>query len=231
MVGAYLVGDASASTAVVLCADAPGWRAPGVRQFAELLNKESGALVVVPDLARGDTWYGDADPAARARDANFADWQKGHPPSRVARDIAAIGAALRERGAKRVCVVGVGTGAVPVAELLGRTEKEKSEEPSMDAGVLACAIGLGASAASDAAASGIPTLFVWGGGDTAAARAQAVVTEVETRKTQNKWKSVVAAGASEFFVFANEKAEGGDGDRRAETAKAVSAWFGMTNDR
>jgi len=56
-----------------------------------------------------------------------------------------------------------------------------------------------------------------------------VVTKVETRKTQNKWKSVVAAGASEFFVFANEKAEGGD--RRAETAKAVSAWFGMTNDR
>jgi hypothetical protein len=58
-----------------------------------------------------------------------------------------------------------------------------------------------------------------------------VVTKVETRKTQNKWKSVVAVGASEFFVFANEKAEGGDGDRRAETAKAVSAWFGMTNDR
>ena len=111
MVGAYLVGDPSAADAVLVAADAPGWRAPGVRRFARLLHRASGALVVVPDLARGDTWYGDPDPAKRTREKTFAEWRGGHPAERIAADAAAVGVALRERGATRVAAVGVGMGA------------------------------------------------------------------------------------------------------------------------
>jgi hypothetical protein len=115
-----LVGDPSAADAVVVAADAPGWRAPGVRRFARLLHRQSGALVVVPDLARGDTWYGDPDPAKRTKEKTFLEWRRGHPAERVAADAAAVGVALRERGATRVAAVGVGSGAGAVAALLGK---------------------------------------------------------------------------------------------------------------
>ena len=101
MVGAYLVGDPSAADAVLVAADAPGWRAPGIRRFARLLHRVSGALVVVPDLARGDTWYGDPDPAKRTREKTFAEWRGGHPAERIAADAAAIHNLKRGRPSAR----------------------------------------------------------------------------------------------------------------------------------
>lgn len=223
------MGDARAATAVVIAADAPGWRAPGVRRFARLLHKNSNALVVVPDLARGDTWYGDPDPAKRAGDKKFAEWQKGHPATRVAADAAAVGVALRERGATRVGVVGVGTGANAVAALLGETdknEKKKSDDTreTADVGVILCPIGLDVNVASDAASSVTPTMFVWGGGEGTQNQEAFTTRCATTSKTENKWKSKTFPSAPEFFAFAGES-DDAVGDDELANAKVIAEWL------
>ena len=257
--GAYLVGDPSAADAVVVAADAPGWRAPGVRRFARLLHRASGALVVVPDLARGDTWYGDPDPAKRAREKTFAEWRRGHPAERVAADAAAVGVALRERGATRVAAVGVGSGAGAVAALLGKRagkdagsgdaaarEKKKNEEDAddapteatMDAGAVACAVHLDAASAGRAAASGVPVLFVWGGGDGAAAAKEATDAAAEATAgasapangdatAKKRWRSVSFGDAGEHFCFFGADAGAADdADARVvDAANEIARWM------
>jgi hypothetical protein len=245
VVGAYLVGDQSAPDAVVVAADAPGWRAPGVRRFARLLHSESNALVVVPDLARGDTWYGDPDPVKRAGDKNFEEWQRGHPAERLAADAAAVGVALRERGATRVAVVGVGTGAGAVAALLGKKasgEEKKSEDEetktreTMDAGAVACAVGLDAASASRAADSGVPTLFVWGGGASAAQQMEKTNAAAEGNAGESaprRWRCTSYPDADEHFAFFSrlsrdgEEASGGENPTRheIEATKSIAEWI------
>jgi len=240
VVGAYLVGDPSAADAVLVAADAPGWRAPGVRRFARLLHRASGALVVVPDLARGDTWYGDPDPAKRAREEAFAEWRRGSaPPERVAADAAAVGAALRERGAKRVAAVGVGTGAGAVAALLGKRASDESAgggggsggasatKETMDAGAVACAVDLDAASAGRAAASGVPVLFVWGGGDGATA-ARKAAEETAGVAAPGRWRSVAFGDAGEHFAFFSESAASSadDADARVvDAADEIARWM------
>jgi len=240
VVGAYLVGDPSAADAVLVAADAPGWRAPGVRRFARLLHRASGALVVVPDLARGDTWYGDPDPAKRAREKAFAEWRRGSAPAeRVAADAAAVGAALRERGAKRVAAVGVGTGAGAVAALLGKRASDESAgwgggsggggggddasatKETMDAGAVACAVDLDAASAGRAAASGVPVLFVWGGGDSAAA-ARKAAEETAGVAAPGRWRSVAFGDAGEHFAFFSESAASSADDADARVVDAAN---------
>lgn len=259
MVGAYLVGDPSAADAVVVAADAPGWRAPGVRRFARLLHRASGALVVVPDLARGDTWYGDPDPAKRTKEKTFLEWRRGHPAERVAADAAAVGVALRERGATRVAAVGVGSGAGAVAALLGKRagkdagsgdgaarEKKKNEDDAdgaptdatMDAGAVACAVHLDAASAGRAAASGVPVLFVWGGGDGAAAAKEATDAAAEETAgasapaggdatAKNLWRSVSFGDADEHFCFFGADAGAADdADARVvDAANEIVRWM------
>ena len=240
MVGAYLVGDPSAADAVLVAADAPGWRAPGVRRFARLLHRASGALVVVPDLARGDTWYGDPDPAKRAREKAFAEWRRGSAPAeRVAADAAAVGAALRERGAKRVAAVGVGTGAGAVAALLGKRASDESAgwgggsgggggddasatKETMDAGAVACAVDLDAASAGRAAASGVPVLFVWGGGDGATAARKAAEETAEETAAPGRWRSVAFGDAGEHFAFFIESAASSADDADARVVDAAN---------
>ena len=253
MVGAYLVGDPSAADAVLVAADAPGWRAPGVRRFARLLHRASGALVVVPDLARGDTWYGDPDPAKRAREKAFAEWRRGSAPAeRVAADAAAVGAALRERGAKRVAAVGVGTGAGAVAALLGKRASDESAggggssggggggggggddasatKETMDAGAVACAVDLDAASAGRAAASGVPVLFVWGGGDGATAARKAAEESAGAAGAHGaRWRSVAFGDADEHFAFFREsevKNDADDADARVvDAANEIVQWM------
>ena len=239
MVGAYLVGDASAADAAVVAADAPGWRAPGVRRFARLLHRASGALVVVPDLARGDTWYGDPDPAKRTREKTFAEWRGGHPAERIAADAAAVGVALRERGATRVAAVGVGMGAGAVAALLGKRTNDRgsgdgpgsrtsSGEPTketMDAGAVACAVDLDAASAGRAAASGVPVLFVWGGGDSAAA-ARKAAEETAGVAAPGRWRSVAFGDAGEHFAFFGaDAATAADDSRAVDAANDIVDWM------
>ena len=254
MVGAYLVGDPSAADAVLVAADAPGWRAPGVRRFARLLHRASGALVVVPDLARGDTWYGDPDPAKRAGEGVRGVAPGLSPPERVAADAAAVGAALRERGAKRVAAVGVGTGAGAVAALLGKRASDESAggggggsgggggggggggddasatKETMDAGAVACAVDLDAASAGRAAASGVPVLFVWGGGDGAtAARNAAEETAGAAGAHGSRWRSVAFGDADEHFAFFREsevKNDADDADARVvDAANEIVQWM------
>ena len=239
MVGAYLVGDPSAADAVLVAADAPGWRAPGVRRFARLLHRASGALVVVPDLARGDTWYGDPDPAKRTREKTFAEWRGGHPAERIAADAAAVGVALRERGATRVAAVGVGMGAGAVAALLGKRTNDRgsgdgpgsrtsSGEPTketMDAGAVACAVDLDAASAGRAAASGVPVLFVWGGGDSAAA-ARKAAEETAGVAAPSRWRSVAFGDAGEHFAFFGaDAATAADDSRAVDAANDIVDWM------
>ena len=247
MVGAFLVGDPSAADAVVVAADAPGWRAPGVRRFARLLHRVSGALVVVPDLARGDTWYGDPDPTKRTREKTFAEWRQGHPAERAAADAAAVGVALRERGATRVAAVGVGTGAGAVAALLAKqtnlarggsegsgdgtreTRDSSSAKETMDAGAVACAVDLDAATAGRAAAAGVPLLFVWGGGDGAAAAREATAAAAEAAAgaaAPGRWRSVAFGDAGEHFAFFGaDAATAADDSRAVDAANDIVDWM------
>ena len=87
-----------------------------------------GTLVVTPDLWRGDMWYGDPSPAARAKTDDFREWARGHRPAKIAADLRAVVAALRERGAERVAVVGLGLGANAVANLAAAGNKAGEEK-------------------------------------------------------------------------------------------------------
>ena len=169
------------------------------------------------------------DPAKRAGDKKFAEWQKGHPATRVAADAAAVGVALRERGATRVGVVGVGTGANAVAALLGETdknEKKKSDDTreTADVGVILCPIGLDVNVASDAASSVTPTMFVWGGGEGTQNQEAFTTRCATTSKTENKWKSKTFPSAPEFFAFAGES-DDAVGDDELANAKVIAEWL------
>ena len=73
----------------------------------------------------------------------------------------------------------------------------------MDAGAVACAVDLDAASAGRAAASGVPVLFVWGGGDGAtAARNAAEETAGAAGAHGSRWRSVAHFGdADEHFAF------------------------------
>lgn len=245
--GAYLVGAADARRAIVVAADAPGWRANGARRFARRLAAD-GALVVTPDLWRGDTWYGDPSPAARAKTDDFREWARGHRPAKIAADLRAVVAALRERGAERVAVVGLGLGANAVANLAaagneaGEERVEASAETAREtttpassaaadrrgdahsACALVCAMDLDAVAAGETAAAKPPALFVWGGGeeqDAARAAIDFIAEERAGDAEEGKWASEAFADAAADFAFAEE------GDEAAERAAAelVLRWM------
>mmetsp|Transcript_37958 Transcript_37958/g.94051 ORF Transcript_37958/g.94051 Transcript_37958/m.94051 type:complete len:288 (+) Transcript_37958:1366-2229(+) len=247
VVGAYLVGDPMAEEAVCIAADAAGWRAPGVRRFARKLATRGGALVVIPDLHRGDTWYGDPAPVARAG-ADFDSWAAAHPAERVASDIAFVIAALRERGAKRVSVVGMGWGARAVISLLlssleasgaaacgGGVDEERGDNASsantVDAAAVVCALGVDASAVAAAAkavarAKKAPLVFVWGGGDAAAAAtACEVVATKEGAPGLGVGLSWVTSRTfpqqSEDFAFAPSQCEGDEDEECVDEAAAA----------
>ena len=160
VVGAYLTGVADSEEVFCVAADAPGWRAPGVRRFARSLAV-GGSLVVVPDLWRGDTWYGEPSPTLRVKDPNYSMWLAGHPIEKASDDMAAVVTALKERGAKRISVVGMGLGAKAVVSLLA---KDSEEIEACVAGALVCPLGVNTSDAAEAARARVPVLFVWGGG-------------------------------------------------------------------
>ena len=249
--GAYLVGAADARRAIVVAADAPGWRAKGARRFARRLAAD-GTLVVTPDLWRGDTWYGDPSPAARAKTDDFREWARGHRPANAAADLRAVVAALRERGAERVAVVGLGLGANAVANLAaagneaGEEKVEASAETTREtttpeaspassasadrrgdahsACALVCAMDLDAVAAGETAAAKPPALFVWGGGEEQDAARVAIEFIAEERAgdaEEGKWASEAFADAAADFAFAEE------GDEAAERAAAelVLRWM------
>ena len=214
MVGAYLVGDASAEEVVCVAADAPGWRAPDVRRFARRLAV-GGALVVMPDLWRGDTWYGEPSPTARVKNAGYSEWAVGHPTEKVSSDLAAVMTALRERGAKRISVVGMGLGAGAVVNLLvsqGTTEEEEACPPASAA--LVCPLGVDASAAAEAARSSVPVLFVWGGGDAAAAAAAKAELAMERsvgESNPSTWASRVFTSQDDYFALLPHRGGSRDG--------------------
>ena len=207
----------------MVAADAPGWRAPGARRFARRLAAD-GALVVVPDLHRGDTWYGEPSPDARAKNPDFAGWAEGHAPSRVASDVAAVIAALRERGAKRVAVVGLGMGARGVTTLLA---DDTDENARADAGAVVCPVGVEPEAAGRAAAAEAPVVFVWGGGDDAAAAAENTEKAAEAAAgtgAAGKWASRAFVARQADFAFAPRAGEGETCDDEAEAASLVLEW-------
>ena len=222
VVGAYLVGDAEAEDVVCVAADAPGWRAPGVRRFARRLAAR-GALVVTPDLWRGDTWYGDPAPVDRAKNKAFKGWASGHPTEKVASDLMAVMEALLERGAKRVSVVGMGLGAGAVVHLLSR----ENPPAVAHAGAVVCPIGVDAAAAAQAAAGMVPTVFVWGGGDAAAeaaAEAEKAMEGAAGEAGQGKWAAKVFADQDAHFAFAAREREDEECADEAAAADLVLEW-------
>ena len=217
-----------AEQAIVVAADAPGWRAPGARRFARRLAA-NGALVVTPDLHRGDTWYGEPSPDARAKNPDFAGWAEGHPPSRVASDVAAVITALRERGAKRVAAVGLGMGARGVTTLLAAdADADADANARADAGAVVCPIGVEPEAAGRAAAAEAPVVFVWGGGDDAAAAAEKTEKAAEAAAgtaAAGKWASRAFVERQADFAFAPRVGEGETCEEdEAEAASLVLEW-------
>lgn len=203
------MGESSAEDVVCVAADAPGWRAPGVRRFARRLAAK-GALVVTPDLWRGDTWYGEPSPAARAESEDFREWAKGHPMEKVSSDMAAVMTALRERGAKRVAVVGMGLGAGAVVSLLAKTKKREGEGDEagvhVHAGAVVCPVGVVPFLLGEVAKSSAPVVFVWGGRSdaarAAAAEAEAAMEKSAGKAAPGKWASRVFADQGADFAFA-----------------------------
>jgi dienelactone hydrolase len=224
VVGAYLVGDAAAEEVVCVAADAAGWRAPGVRRFARRLAAR-GALVVTPDLWRGDTWYGDPSPSARESNPDFDAWAAGHPVEKIASDMAAVMTALRECGAKRVSVVGMGLGAGAVVSLLA---KDAAADEACTAGAVVCPLGVAAAAAASAAAASAPVVFVWGGGDAvaaAAAEAEAAMEAAAGEAAAGKWASRVFASQDAHFAFwPDGEGEDGCADEEEAAAALVLEW-------
>ena len=219
VVGAYLVGDAKAPTAVVLAADAAGWRAPGVRRFARKLARD-GVLVATPDLWRGDTWHGDPSPSKRGG-AAFDQWAKEHPAELAAKDMASVVTALRERGATRVACVGVGWGAGAAAAAL--LSGQPGVDGAIDAGAIACPLGVSVKTLARAMGGTAPCVLVWGGGDAIGAAARRAAEEEAGVEAAGKWGFKAFEDAGGDFVFA-ERAEGEACAAEDDAAALVMEW-------
>ena len=100
----------------------------------------------------------------------------------------------------------------------------------MDAGAVACAVDLDAASAGRAAASGVPVLFVWGGGDGAtAARKAAEESAGAAGAHGSRWRSVAFGDADEHFAFFREsevKNDADDADARVvDAANEIVQWM------
>ena len=148
------MGAPDADDAVCVVPDAPGWRATGARWLARRLS-ESGSVVCMPDVMRGDVC---SDEAAAARDGDsFREWAAGHQLERVVSDILAVVSALRERGARRVSLVGLGWGAKAALAAAAR-------EGTCDTTAAVCPEGTVPEDAIAAAAKA-PLALLWAGSD------------------------------------------------------------------
>jgi len=161
--------------------------------------------VVVPDLLRGDVWQGEPAPGRRMG-AEFDAWAEGHPAGQSAGDLGAIVIALRERGAKRVSVVGMGWGA-------GAVEGLREGEAEVDAAAVVCATCLDSSPAGAAmvvASTKAPLICLSGVGGGAGTLCQAR-HEFHDQPVD--------------FAFAPREEEGEEEahDRSAEVAEAAAA--------
>ena len=232
MVGAYLVGDPSAADRC--WSPRTGWRAPGVRRFARLLPRFRRAGRS-PTRARGHV-CGDPDPPAG--EEGVRGGRRGSAPAeRVAAD-AAGWRGLRERGAKRVAAVGVGTGPALSRRCSGRATTARggwrfggggggasATKETMD-GRVACAVDLDAASAGRAAASGVRALRVSGdddGGEKAAEESAAAGAH------GSRWRSVAFGDADEHFAFFREsevKNDADDADARVvDAANEIVQWM------
>lgn len=122
--GAYLTeevqeGSPRPARAVVLLPDATGFRGP-IRRFADRLAIFCFALVLVPDLYRGDTWSSQPIPSD-----DYATWLSGLPPQRVEGDLYDWTIYLRaDHQVRPVVLAGTGLGAELVLRALGSEARD-----------------------------------------------------------------------------------------------------------
>eukprot|EP00968_Pinguiococcus_pyrenoidosus_P002621 scaffold146_cov265-Pinguiococcus_pyrenoidosus.AAC.18 len=100
---------------LVMLADVYGWRSAAMRSAADRLARECGAITLVPDLFRGESWPGGQPPGGDVYEA----WRRGHPGDRVAADIEdTVRAAVEAYKADSVGLVGFCYGGGRVLEAL-----------------------------------------------------------------------------------------------------------------
>ena len=117
---AYVVGGRDVlrtwerqSTVVVLLPDEAGWRDKAVRVFADELSFFNQAIVVVPDLHRGQPWAGGGaeEGADRGGGEEYARWLAGQRFDRVFDDVvAALRFSKRHFDCRALALAGLGCG-------------------------------------------------------------------------------------------------------------------------